>query len=177
MTTNKLVMLALVLSVAVAYEWDCDTFNDPDCNPDLPGRKEHPKQWFWKWFGAVSWLRAFDMWNFWVYMPMAIAWTRVNRGNARNYNIFDFMSSWRWGGIAGWISSILNIAVGITMITNGDSMWRLQDMRESLRIQLGVSLIINQIIGQALYYFFRNGARMYARDELSGDYDIDSGSL
>ena len=43
MTTNKLVMLALVLSVVAAYEWDCDTFNDPDCNPDLPGRKEHPK--------------------------------------------------------------------------------------------------------------------------------------
>ena len=174
MTTNKLVMLALVLSVAAAYEWDCDTYNDPDCNPSLPGRRDHPARWFWRWFGAVSWLRAFDLWDFFVYMPMAIAWTRLNRGNQRNYDMFDFLSSWKWGGIAGWISSILNIAVGITMITNGDTMWRLRDMSQSMRINYGVSIIVSQIIGQALYYFFRNGARMYARDELKEDSDIDS---
>ena len=165
--TNKLFMLALVLSIAVAYEWDCDTYSDPDCNPELPGRRMHDKVWYWKWFGAVAWLRAFDMWDFFVYMPIAIAWTRLHRGNTENFNVFDFVSSWRWGGIAGWITSGLNIFVGISLIANlNDDMWGVRDLKEHERIELGVSIIISQIIGQALYYFFRNGARMYARDEL-----------
>ena len=146
--TSKLFILALVFSIAVAYEWDCDTYNDPDCYPTLPGRREHPKLWYWRWFGAISWLRAFDLWDFFVYFPMAIAWTRLNRGNSRNRNIFDFMSSWRWGGIAGWITSGMNIAVGISLILDGDrNMWRLQDLKEWQRIELGISIIVGQVIG------------------------------
>merc|ERR1712086_1236835 len=168
--SNKLILLAIVVGIASAYEWDCDIYNDPDCNPELPGRREHAKIWYWKWFGALSWLRAFDMWHSIVWLPIAIAWTRLNRGNATHKNAFDFLSSWKWGGIVGWISTILNIANGVSVITNNNNMWNAtKDWEQRHRTQLGVSIIIGEVIGQALYYFFRNGARMYARDELLAD--------
>ena len=170
---NKTLLLAIVFGIASAYEWDCDIYNDPDCNPELPGRKTHAKLWYWRWFGAMSWLRAFDMWQFFVYMPMAIAWTRLNRGNASRKSAFDFLSSWKWGGIAGWIAAILNIAIGVTTITN-NSLWNeTKKWKQHERIELGVSIIVAEVIGQALYYFFRNGARMYARDELLDNQEFD----
>ena len=171
--SNKLILLAIVVGLASAYEWDCDIYNDPECNPDLPGRREHPKIWYWKWFGAISWLRTFDMFNFFVWLPIAISWTRLNRGNATRKYAFDFLSSWKWGGIAGWIGTALNIGAGIQIIMNKSAWNDTKNWEEHRRIELGVSIICGEIIGQALYYFFRNGARIYARDELLADQPFD----
>ena len=167
---NKLILLAIVFGIASAYEWDCDIYNDEDCNPELPGQEGRTKIWFWRWFGALSWLRTFDMFQFFVYFPMAIAWTRMHRGNASHKGAFDFLSSWKWGGIVGWIAAALNITTGVFVMTdNGDKIgWdrTRTNWGDRRRRNTGIGLIVTEIIGQGLYYFFRNGARMYAKDEL-----------
>merc|ERR1712151_1308386 len=164
MTSSKLLVLFALISLALAVpsrdpiEGRCKPF-ERGC--DASDFLTH--QWEWRWFGALSWLRALDGANFWVYFPMAIAWTTMNRGSTINNNDKRFYwIMFKWVGVAGWLSSFWNIITGIALIRKGgdwkNTTYLVQDFSRTEEIVGGITMIIDQIIGQVLYYFFRPGA-------------------
>merc|ERR1712183_329606 len=171
-TSSKLLVLLAIISVALAVksrdpiEGRCDPYKR---NCDASDYLTH--QWEWRWFGALSWLRALDGANFWVYFPMAIAWTTMNRGSTIHNNDKRFYwIMFKWVGVAGWLSSFWNVITGIYMIKKGGD-WKktthmVRDMNRGEEIGFGTTIIIEQIVGQILYYYFRPGAVKAAQQYL-----------
>ena len=150
MSNTKLILLAVLFGLAAANQHGIDHI------------------WEWRWFGAIAWLRTFDMWNFFTWFPVAIAWTRLNRGNAHNNSDYRFLwLAYKWAGIAGWFTVAFNLLTAIGLIAghwDNENWMGMEDLSQSNAISYGVTIIIDQIVGQILYYFFRPGATLAARE-------------
>ena len=159
MANTKLLCLTVLIGLAAA---ECDPWRDRNCNPP-----ELTHLWEWRWFGALAWLRTFNMWDFFVYFPLAIAWTKLNRGTSYDNSDYRFLwLTYRWAGIAGWVTSALNIITGIALIAghwDDDNWMGMEDMDQTQATTYGIAIIIDQIISQILYYFFRPGATIAAK--------------
>ena len=168
-----IVFLAALLGIALAQNvqqdgWIREWEYDPNGASDTGVREwKHDRRHF-RWFGALLWTRSFGFGDFFVYFPTAVAFARANRLREGALERFTWMTKW-WVHIAGWVSTLTNITVGILAIAQ-----QLKG-REVLGVDLGgedwsslqwtlsgTTLIVFEVIGQFCYYYWRKGAVRYA---------------
>ena len=65
--------------------------------------------------GVQAWIRAFTGPHLFVFLPQAIAWTRMRNGSVRAAERFIWITKW-WSQIAGWISSLGVLFAGMLII-------------------------------------------------------------
>ena len=99
----------------------------------------------------------------------------VNDGNPRTADVSQTYNNdkrfywimFKWVGVAGWLSSFWNIITGIALIKEGGD-WKntthwVRDSSRGEQIGMGITIIIENIVGQILYYYFRPGATLAAK--------------
>ena len=131
---------------------------DREQDPEFRRDRKH-----WRWMGAILWLRSFQWINSLTYFPTAVIFARLNRGHAEAFPKYMWTITW-WSGVCGVITSAFNMFIGFHAIIKPESYakgWMDTWSETSVR-NAGISIIVTEIIGASLFFFFRKGSIRYA---------------
>ena len=93
---------------------------DDECNPNFEVCGDGVYDWSleqrsFKIMGVTAWIRAFFGFDFFSFLPLAIAHTVVANGHYGSANAYMWIERY-WAHIAGWVGSIVNMLMAAGLI-------------------------------------------------------------